>query len=200
MKLTTTLSQIRANDPCEDGLEKLLKHLGHNYPDDKEIDLLTILESNGIDHLFWALITVEDQELAKRIAVGLAIRFSEKVLPNFEKENTKNNKPRKAIDAAKAWLRDGESSLDKLDVLVLASDAREAAVSSSAAAHAAGMSSACAAESAALDPVAFAAAATSGAAIWAAVSEKCEQKLLPPSKVWRAKWQTQIEIIKELLA
>lgn len=110
MRLTTTLARIKAHNPCEDGLEQLLKHLGSGYPEDKEVDLLTILESNGVAHFIWAIRAVEDIWIAKRITRDLAIKFAERVLPIFEKEYPKNNKPRKAIEVAKSFLKDNKGA------------------------------------------------------------------------------------------
>ena len=45
----TTLNEIREHSPCRDGWEKLLAHLGKTKADDEPLELLTILESNGLD-------------------------------------------------------------------------------------------------------------------------------------------------------
>ena len=52
---TTTLSEIRAQGPCEDGWQKLMKHLGKTKADDAPLELLTILDSNGLDDALWCL-------------------------------------------------------------------------------------------------------------------------------------------------
>ena len=112
-KLTTTLKRIKAHDPCgqekgsDTGWGRLRSYLGERYPEDQEINLLTILESNGISDMFWAFRAVQqDEQVAKRIAVELAIAFSESVLSIFEKEYPEDHTPRKAIEAAKTWLMD----------------------------------------------------------------------------------------------
>ena len=53
--MKTTLNAIRAHSPCKDGWEKLLTHLGKTRPDDDPLDLLTVLESNGLDDAIWCL-------------------------------------------------------------------------------------------------------------------------------------------------
>ena len=112
-KLTTTLKRIKAHDPCgqekgsDTGWGRLRSYLGERYPEDQEINLLTILESNGISDMFWAFRAVQqDEQVAKRIAVELAIAFSESVLSIFEKEYPEDHTPRNAIEAAKTWLID----------------------------------------------------------------------------------------------
>ena len=55
MKLTTTLNRIRECRPCRDGWEKLLRHLGKTAADDEVIDLLTVLESNGVQDTLWCM-------------------------------------------------------------------------------------------------------------------------------------------------
>ena len=52
-KLTTTLNNIRACNPCEDGWVKLLKHLGKTQADDEPLPYETILDSNGLDDALW---------------------------------------------------------------------------------------------------------------------------------------------------
>ena len=52
---TTTLNAIREYGPCTDGWKKLLGHLGKKQADDAPLDLLTILDSNGLDDALWCL-------------------------------------------------------------------------------------------------------------------------------------------------
>jgi hypothetical protein len=65
--ITTTLNAIRAQHPCADGWEKLLRHLGKTTPDDEPLPLVTILESNGIDDALWCLRTVAGYDKEKRL-------------------------------------------------------------------------------------------------------------------------------------
>ena len=57
--MKTTLNKIRANSPCTDGWEKLLKNLGKTKADDEPLMLTTILESNGLDDALWCLRAVD---------------------------------------------------------------------------------------------------------------------------------------------
>ena len=52
---TTTLAAIRAASPCEEGWRKLLGSLGKTSADDEPLDLLTVLDSNGLDDALWVL-------------------------------------------------------------------------------------------------------------------------------------------------
>ena len=57
--MKTTLNKIREKEPCADGWEKLLKHLGKTSSDDEELSILTILNSNGLDDAVWCLRAVD---------------------------------------------------------------------------------------------------------------------------------------------
>ena len=63
--MKTTLNKIREHNPCTDGWEKLLKHLGKTQADDEPLSILTILDSNGLNDALWCLRAVEghDKEL-----------------------------------------------------------------------------------------------------------------------------------------
>ena len=111
MKLTTTLNKIRACSPCASGWQTLLKHVGKDFDPDAEINLLTILESNGVADALWTL-RATDQD-SKRVASQLAIEFAATTLPIFEKRRPNDERPRKAIQAARDYL-DGKISLEEL--------------------------------------------------------------------------------------
>ena len=111
MKLTTTLNKIRACSPFTSGWQTLLKHVGKDFNPDAEINLLTVLQSNGVVDMLWTL-RATDQD-SKRIASQLAIEFAEQALPIFEKRRPNDERPRKAIQAARDYL-DGKISLDAL--------------------------------------------------------------------------------------
>ena len=56
MKLTTTLNRLRAAGACEARYAHLLRALGGTSVDhDAPINLLTILEHNGVDDVVWTL-------------------------------------------------------------------------------------------------------------------------------------------------
>ena len=101
MKLTTTFNLLRDKSACESGYRKLAKHLGgiNTYGADTPINLLTILESNGIDDAIWCLRATEQN--CDRVARLMAADFAESVLHIYEKKCPNDNRPRLAIKAAR---------------------------------------------------------------------------------------------------
>ena len=63
--MKTTLNNIRTHGPCGNGWQNLLTHLGKTKADDEPLDLLTILDSNGLDDTLWCFRAVEgcDKEI-----------------------------------------------------------------------------------------------------------------------------------------
>ena len=60
-KLTTTLTLLKKHNACTDGYRKLLKSLGPKWPQDKPINLLRVLKSNGVQDMCWCFrATAED--------------------------------------------------------------------------------------------------------------------------------------------
>jgi hypothetical protein len=121
MKLTTTLQRIKDAHACADGYRKLAKHLGgrESYGRDTEINLLTVLDSNGVQDMLWCLrCTVED---SRRTAAQLAIEFATESLPLFEKRHPNDLRPRQAIEAACGHLA-GTVTLEELAKARLAAD------------------------------------------------------------------------------
>lgn len=72
--MTTTLDKIRACNPCADGWRKLLAYLGKTRTDDEPLDLLTILDSNGLDDALWALRAVEGYDREIRLYAAWCVR------------------------------------------------------------------------------------------------------------------------------
>ena len=158
MVLTTTLNRLREANACTERYQHLLKALGgpkfdHNAP----INLLTILDSNGVDDCLWALQATEQN--CDVVARLMAADFAEAVLPIYEKQYPKDQRPRAAIEAARKFAR-GEIAADEL---AAASAAARAADSS--AARAAAWAAASAAASAAARAAAWAAASAAQAVI-----------------------------------
>jgi hypothetical protein len=112
MKLTTTLNEILKHRPCNQhpsaprssGWNRLIDHLGSDYDRDAEINLLTILESNGYEDCIWALRATKQD--SKPVSVALAVAFAKRVLPIFEGKYPDDDQPRKATEAAETWLND----------------------------------------------------------------------------------------------
>ena len=99
MKLTTTFRLLRkasASPACYELLQKSLPR--EEYTDDTPINLLTILETNGLDDAIWALsATAENCEKVARL---MAADFAEQVLPLWQKYS-QDKRPELAIKAAR---------------------------------------------------------------------------------------------------
>ena len=99
---TTTLAAIRAASPCEEGRRKLLGTLGKTSADDEPLDLLTVLDSNGLDDALWVLsYAMPDDRLARHFHAWCA----EQVLHLFEAERPNDTRVRDQI----AMLRNDEA-------------------------------------------------------------------------------------------
>jgi hypothetical protein len=99
MVLTTSLNRIRACNPCASGWRKLLTSVGATYDPDAPINLLRILDSNGVADCLWALQATEQN--CDVIARLMAADFAESVLPIFERQYPGDARPRAAIQAAR---------------------------------------------------------------------------------------------------
>jgi hypothetical protein len=174
--MQTTLNKIKSHSPCEDGWKKLLNYLNKTEADDEVLELRTILESNGLDDTIWVFRAVEEKDKEIRL---FAADCAELVLPIYEKQYPNDDRPRKAIQAARDYANELISA-EELDAardaawdaaLAAAWDAaRDAAVAAWAAAWDAARDAAVAAWAAARAAAADAARAASVAAMaaWAA--------------------------------
>jgi len=99
MKLTTTLNLIRACSPCSSGWRTLNEALGSEFDSEEEINLLKILDTNGVQDMLWCLRATKQD--SRKIASQLAIEFAEQAIPIFEERRTNDLRPRKAIQAAR---------------------------------------------------------------------------------------------------
>jgi hypothetical protein len=149
----TTLAEIRAAHPCEDGWQKLLKHLGKTKADDEPLSLMTILESNGLDDALWCMRVPSLERLSRHFQAWCA----EQVLHHFEAERPGDTRVRDQI----AMLRRDDATDAERDV------ARDAAW---AAASAAVRAAASAAVRAAASAAARDAASAAPGAAWDAAS------------------------------
>ena len=92
---TTTLNAIRKASPCENGWLKLLKHLGKTKADDEPLDLLTVLDSNGLDDALWVMSYAKpDDRLARHFQAWCA----EQVLHIFEAARPDDSRVRDQIE------------------------------------------------------------------------------------------------------
>ncbi len=60
--MKTTLNKIREHHPCANGWTKLLTHLNKTQADDEPLDILAILESNGLEDALWCLRAVSGHD------------------------------------------------------------------------------------------------------------------------------------------
>jgi len=166
MKLTTTLNRIRACNPCALGWKKLNNALGSSFDPEQEINLLVILETNGVQDMLWCLrATIQD---SKRTASELAITFAEESLSIFEAKYPNDNRPRAAIQAAKDF---NCGCITKEQLLTARRNAAASASASAyayAAAYAADAAAYAAAYAASASAYAYAAAYAAYAAAYAA--------------------------------
>ena len=175
MTLTTTFRRLRQACACKYGYEKLRAALPYaEYGDDTPINLLTILDTNGLDDAVWALRATEQH--CDRIARLMAADLAEDVLPIWTARFPEDDRPAKAIQAARDYAK-GLISKAQL------ADARDAAWAAWAAARDAAWA-------------AWAAAWAAARAAWAAARDAA----------WDAAWAApyaararQIEIFKSYL-
>jgi hypothetical protein len=98
MKLITTLDLLHKANACAPRYKVLRAALGNDYPHDQPIDLLTILDRNGLEDALWALrATVENCD---KIAWLMAADFAELALPIWQKYSS-DRRPEMAIKAAR---------------------------------------------------------------------------------------------------
>ena len=103
-KLTTTLNSLKRAGACQGRYYHLVKALGGvRFDPDAEINLLTILDTNGVYDCLWALCaTAENCDMVSRL---MAADFAESVLHIFEKECPEDKRPRQAIEASRKYAR-----------------------------------------------------------------------------------------------
>ena len=95
---TVSLNSILAQDPCDEGLEAFEEKFGHLDPD-APVPLPACLESNSVPDVIWALRAVQ-QDISTIIPL-IAADFAESVLHIFEEKFPEDDRPRKAIEAAR---------------------------------------------------------------------------------------------------
>ena len=98
--METTLNKLKAANACTERYKVLLTALGKTQADDEPLLIAKIIETNGIEDAIWALRTVEGKD--REIRLFLA-DCAEMVLPIFEKDYPNDDRPRKAIQAARDY-------------------------------------------------------------------------------------------------
>ena len=99
MNLTTTFNLLRKAGACTSRY-KFLRESLKGVKDDEPINLLTILEINGLDDALWALCATAEN--CDKVARLMAADFAEQVLPIWQKYST-DKRPELAIKAARDY-------------------------------------------------------------------------------------------------
>jgi len=164
--MQTTLKKIRAYQPCKEGWEKLLKHLGKTKADDEQLSLLTVLDSNGLDDAIWCMRAIEGRDKEIRLYAVWCARQVQNL--------TKDPRSIAALDMAERFAN-GEATEKELAEVWAAAWAAANAASWAAACDApwasAGATRRAAAWAAALAAASAASWAVDSAAVWAAVCD-----------------------------
>ena len=101
MQLTTTFHLLRQASACKPRYEFLRNALSREeYGDDTPINLLTILETNGLDDALWALCATAEN--CDNVARLMAADFAEQVLSIWQKYS-QDKRPELAIKAARDY-------------------------------------------------------------------------------------------------
>ena len=162
MILTTTLRLLRNAHACTPRYTFLREALGPKYGDNKPINLLAILKTNGLNDALWALqATAQNCDMVARL---MAADFAAGVLPIWKKMYPKDDRPANAIKATRDFAR-GNITREELAAAVAAAGA---AGDAAWAARDAAVDAAGAARDAAWDAAVAAAGAAAGDAAWAA--------------------------------
>ncbi len=99
-KLAFTMNQLMANDPCEDGLDRLTKSLG-TYTGPTIVNLVDHSDHLILSDILWCFKLTNLNELERRtICTKVAIFAARSVLHIFENEYPDDQRPRRAIEAA----------------------------------------------------------------------------------------------------
>ena len=127
--MNTTFAQLRGwGGACKPRYKTLAKTLGgiRKYGKDTPIPLSTILESNGMEDVWWVLDWMKLTPEQERDFRLLACDFAEIALPIFEDALPSDKGPRECIDVARRYAY-GQATMDEL--LAAYSAARSAASS-----------------------------------------------------------------------
>jgi len=159
--ITTTLNKIREHQPCQDGWVKLNKHLGVDYDKDAPINIIEILNNNGLDDAIWCLRAVDNHKKEiRKFTCDCALMVKHlwdmpKVIETYLKTQSKNLRLDAYTSASYA-------------ATATAATAANAATAATANAAAAAATATAAAADASYAAVSYASYAAAGAASYAA--------------------------------
>ena len=125
-----TLKQLTEWSACKEGVELFKSKCGESVDLKKFAKIAISLEK--FDYAWWTI----KHLLKKEQSVKIAIYTAEKVIDVFEKKYPNDDRPRKAIEAAKAWLKE-PTGTNRAAAKAAAAAAAAAAANDDAAANAA---------------------------------------------------------------
>jgi len=191
--LHTAFNKCHEAGAYPEGYRKLAKALGgvNKYGKDTPIPLSKIVESNGLLDAIWTLrCTLEP---SKDIQIEFASTCAEHVLHFYEDKYPNDDRPRKAIEAARACITDKSQAVWAAARDVARAAARAAWEAAGAAAEAdaeaawAAAEAAAEAAEAAAGAAAWAAGDAAGAAAWAAARAAAEADAEADEREWQTK-------------
>ena len=106
-----TLAILRDNHACQERYDYLVEKLGTDFGDDEPLSLSRILEINGIADCFWAFncfSAIYEDEL-RLIATKTAVWSARQALKYFTEKYPDDDRPRKAIEAAEAYIENASA-------------------------------------------------------------------------------------------
>ena len=98
--MITTLNQIKSLKPCRPGWIELLVSLDKTEADDMPLDVLHILESNGVTDFFWLY---EQLNPPIELSISIGVDFLESIL-DTDNRNSEDKRLCLAIETTKKWL------------------------------------------------------------------------------------------------
>ena len=104
--LHTTYDLAKKHKACQRALKAWKSHAkdtGKKLGDTK-IPLIDVLNVLGMEDCLWAFRATNDEQAAKLLAIKFAIACADRVLIICESKYPKDNRPRKAIEAAQTYL------------------------------------------------------------------------------------------------
>jgi len=108
--INTTFRLAQEEGACISSYRKMAEYLGGiaKYGRDTPIPLDTVLEVCGLDDALWSLrCTIED---SRAFRIEFACRCAERVLHFYEEKYPDDDRPRKAIEAARVCITDNTSA------------------------------------------------------------------------------------------
>jgi hypothetical protein len=199
IRLTTTLNLLLAKEACAPRYRHLVRSLGGlAYGQDKPINLLYILKSNGVEDVLWALRAT--QQSCRVVARLMACDFAEEVLPLYECIYPNDARLRNTIETGRRYALG-------LDTKEARDTARQTALYVTSEAIDEGLKDVARAAAAASwwdDKLHTIPGAAAGYAAWAAARTARKSKTGDAAdKVWVAAWKTTLtaqgEIIRQYL-